>query len=183
MGYHVMVEVSTTGSECEECCRLGCNCVQCDRSVQTFRGTDCLQLRGKKVLSTVKMEAIVKKMERGFCVWLEDQTNKWLSVRSALVNDETVSVLTILKTLFEVAVKFFPVLDNAPGHPQGLVSSIPINNVNIFLTRTTDIQELHTRRSFRSIQAECGKNIFISVGKCWMETLQQQKYERVCGRK
>jgi hypothetical protein len=48
------------------------------------------------------MEAIFKKMEREFCAWLEDETKKWLSVRSALVKDEAISVKTILKTLIEV---------------------------------------------------------------------------------
>jgi hypothetical protein len=55
--------------------------------------------------------------------------------------------------------------------------------LNIFLTPTTDIQELYTRRTIRSIQAECGKEIFVSFGKRWMETLQQHKYEVVDGRK
>jgi hypothetical protein len=50
----------------------------------------------------VKTEALIKKTEKVVCVWLEDVSMKWLSVRRALVMDEAISVMAILKTLIEV---------------------------------------------------------------------------------
>ena len=71
--------------------------------------------------------------------------------------------------------KVFLILDNAPGHPQSLVSPIRICNLIVFLTHPTNIQALYTRRTFRSIQAESGKETVVGVGKYWVETLQQYK--------
>jgi len=78
---------------------------------------------------------------------------------------------------------FFLILYNSPGHPQSLVSPIRIYNLIIFLTHPTDIQALYTRRTFRTIQAESGKETFVGDGKYWVEALQEYKCEGVDGRK
>jgi len=71
-------------------------------------------------------------------VWLEDTTQKWLSVSDVMVREKDMPVKAGFKTLFkskDLACKVFLVLGNAPRHHTVGLAHLSIQNE--YLSNTT----------------------------------------------
>jgi len=71
-------------------------------------------------------------------VWLEDMTQKWLSVSGVMVREKAMPVKAGFKTLFkstDLACKVLLVVGNAPGHPTVGLAHLSIQNE--YLSNTT----------------------------------------------